>query len=234
MSDGRREHLVRFYSILDALERKLGGARTLGDCRGRMKWPPRGVYFFREPGEMRSDTGTGARIVRVGTHALKAGGKATLWGRLSTHRGQLLNGGGNHRGSIFRLIVGTALIGRHEYAFPTWGDKQSAAKDIRAGEVELEQAVSTVIRNMPFLWISIADEPGPDSLRGKIERNSIALLSNFAKPRLDPPSPQWLGHHCDRALVRASGLWNQDHVDKSYDPGFLDDLEQLVAQMEKA
>ena len=39
-----------------------------------MKWPARGVYFFREAGESRSDTGEGLRVVRVGTHALKAGG----------------------------------------------------------------------------------------------------------------------------------------------------------------
>lgn len=234
MEKKRREHLVGFYLILDELERRIGGARTLGDCRGRMDWPPRGIYFFREAGERRSDTGTGPRIVRVGTHALKAGGSTTLWNRLSAHRGQLRSGGGNHRGSIFRLIVGTALIGRDGHNFPTWGEGNSAAKDVRAAEVELERAVSEVIRKMPFLWLSIGDEPGPDSLRGKIERNSIALLSNSNKAPLDPPSVQWLGHRCDRDRVRASGLWNQNHVDESYDPGFLDDLEMLVAEMRRA
>jgi hypothetical protein len=53
-----------------------------------MKWPARGVYFFREAGESRSDTGEGLRVVRVGTHALKAGGSTTLWSPLSTHRGR--------------------------------------------------------------------------------------------------------------------------------------------------
>lgn len=233
MSDERLRDLVRFYSIMDRLEQVIGGTRVLGDCRGRMVWPQRGVYFFHEIGEARSDTGIGPRIVRVGTHALKAGGSTTLWGRLSTHRGQVRRGGGNHRGSIFRLIVGTALIARDGQRFPTWGEGSSAAKDIKASEVELERAVSQVICKMPFLWLSISDEPGPDSMRGKIERNSIALLSNFNKAPLDSPSPQWLGHHCDRERVRASGLWNQNHVDESYDPGFLSDLEMLVTQMEK-
>jgi hypothetical protein len=46
-------------------------------------WPfglaePR-VYFFRESSEDRSDTGEGPRVVRVGTHALKAGARTTLW-----------------------------------------------------------------------------------------------------------------------------------------------------------
>ena len=97
MSDRRLQDLIRFYSILNPLEKTIGGARALADCRGRMKWPARGVYFFREAGENRSDTGEGPRVVRVGTHALKAGGSTTLWGRLSTHRGQLRSGGGNHR-----------------------------------------------------------------------------------------------------------------------------------------
>jgi hypothetical protein len=119
--------------------------------------------------------------VRVGTHALKAGGSTTLWGRLSTHRGQVRSSDGNHRGSIFRLIVGKALIGRDGCKFPTWGEGNSAAKEIRAAEVELERAVSKVIGKMPFLWLSIGDEPGPDSLRGRIERNSIALLNNFKR-----------------------------------------------------
>ncbi|HEX8828731.1 MAG TPA: hypothetical protein VF778_11510 [Xanthobacteraceae bacterium] len=128
MSNERLQDLVHFYSILDRLEQVIGGARTLGECRGHMDWPGRGVYFFREAGESRSDTGTGPRIVRVGTHALKAGGSTTLWGRLSTHRGQVRSGGGNHRGSIFRLIVGKALIGRDGDKFPTWGEGSSAAK----------------------------------------------------------------------------------------------------------
>jgi hypothetical protein len=66
----------------------------------------------------------------------------------------------------------------------------------------------------------IDDPPSRTSLRGYIERNSIALLSNLGKPQLDPPSPGWLGRSCDRGKgrVKASGLWNQNHVDESYDP----------------
>jgi hypothetical protein len=87
MSDRRLQDLIRFYSIPNQLEKMVGGARALANCRGRMKWPARGVYFFREAGETRSDTGEGPRVVRVGTHARKAGGAATLWSRLSAHRG---------------------------------------------------------------------------------------------------------------------------------------------------
>jgi hypothetical protein len=110
--DNRLAQLRRFYGLLAQLETTIGGARRLGDTSGRTGWPQRSVYFFREPGESRTDSGTGPRIVRVGTHALKLGSATSLWNRLSQHRGRLASGGGNHRGSIFRLIVGAALIRR--------------------------------------------------------------------------------------------------------------------------
>jgi len=197
-----------------------------------MNWPRRGVYFFREQGEERSNSGRGPRIVRVGTHALKENGGTALWTRLSQHRGRVKSGSGNHRGSIFRLIVGTSLIARRGYEFPTWGNGNSAASDIRAGEATLEREVSLVIGSMPFLWLTIDDEAGPESLRGFIERNSIALLSNYRKEPLDPPAGGWLGRHCDRERVRNSGLWNSNHVDEGYDPAFLDTLERLIEETE--
>jgi len=230
MPDDRQGHLTRFYTILDALEKRTGGARTLAQCSGRLDWPARGVYFFREAGETRSETGIGPRIVRVGTHALKAGSSTRLWNRLSQHRGKG-SGGGNHRGSIFRLIVGTSLMARDNRTVTTWGRGNSATSTIVASEDAFECEVSAVIRHMPFLWLRIDDDPGPDSLRGYIERNSIALLSNYQKPPLDPPTAQWLGRHCDRAKVRESGLWNSNHVDEGYDPTFLDQMEKLVSAM---
>jgi hypothetical protein len=229
MIEGRREHLLRFYSILDKLESSVGGARTLADCSRRMDWPDRGVYFFRESGQTRTDTGVGPRIIRVGTHGLKTGSGTKLWTRLSQHKGQLATGAGNHRGSIFRLIVGAALIKQRGYDFPTWGQGNTARADVRTGERILECEVSQTIGRMPFLWIAIEDETGPESLRGYIERNSIALLSNYNKPPLDPPSQDWLGRYCDRERVRNSGLWNSNHVDESYDPAFLDALDRLIS-----
>jgi hypothetical protein len=98
------------------------------------------------------------------------------------------------------------------------------------GEHSLECEVSKVIGCMPFLWLAIGDDAGPDSLRGYIERNSIALLSNYKKHPLDPASGAWLGHHCDRERVRSAGLWNSNHVEESYDPAFLADLHRLVSE----
>jgi hypothetical protein len=70
----------RFYELLDALAAKHGGPRNLAVASGRMAWPHRGVYFFFEPGEARVGSGAGQRVVRVGTHALKAGAQSSLWG----------------------------------------------------------------------------------------------------------------------------------------------------------
>ena len=199
-----------------------------------MKWPKRGVYFFMEPGEVRAETGDGPRIVRVGTHALKTGAKTKLWSRLKQHKGTASSGGGNHRGSIFRLIVGTTLIQKEDLDYPTWGKGGTAPREVRKLEQPLERKVSTIIGDMPFLWLAIEDEPGPDSLRGYIERNAIALLSNYnhEKHPTDSSSQSWLGRYCDREKVRISGLWNSNHVDEDYDSAFLDVLARLIDEME--
>jgi hypothetical protein len=157
-----------------------------------------------------------------------------LWNRLSQHRGSVRSGGGNHRGSIFRLIVGAALISRDSHEFPNWGSGSTAPPLIRDDEVPLEREVSRVIGSMPFLWVAVDDQPGQENARGYIERNSIALLSNHQKPALDPPSALWLGRHCNRERVRSSGLWNSNHVDERYDPDFINQFAALVSKMEHA
>ncbi|MBK0399062.1 hypothetical protein H0I76_07665 [Limibaculum sp. M0105] len=225
----RLEDLRRFYALMDELERRVGGKRILAECHGRLSWPERGVYFFFEEGEDRSGSGRGPRVVRVGTHALKAGSGTTLWKRLSQHRGQARSGGGNHRGSIFRLIVGTALMARDGHVSPNWDNRHSSAsREVRGAELTMERAVSVVIGAMPFLWLPVEDDAGPQSGRGIIERGSIALLSDWGKEPIDPPSDRWLGHHCNRPRVRGSGLWNSNHVDESYEVSYLDALERYI------
>lgn len=225
--------LIRFYELFTRLEQNVGGKRLLSQCNGRMSWPSRGVYFFFEPGEDRSDSGTGARVVRVGTHGLKAGSRASLWNRLSAHGGTAH--GGNHRGSIFRLLVGAAIKGSGGLdGVDSWGvgrDMPTAAhllglaiEQIKASEAPLEKKVSDRIRAMPLLWLRVEDDTGPKSHRGAIERNSIALLSSRRQP-FDPPSGNWLGAKSESKLVRSSGLWNNRHVDEIHDSEFLDLLE---------
>ncbi len=230
----------RFYELLDDLELRLGGARVLADCNGRMNWPERGVYFFHEPGEVRAGARGGRRVARVGTHALTAKSRSTLWRRLAQHRGTARTGGGNHRGSIFRLLIGVALTRCDHLAVPTsWGkgnDPGAAGRqlgmsraDVKRAEAELEARVSRYIGTMPFLWLNVADVPGPESERGVIERNAIALLSVH-----HDQTTNWLGLYSDRNRVRRSGLWNNKHVGESWDPSFLDLMEEWIEKTEPA
>jgi len=222
--------LDRFYVALGRLAALPGQGRPLHTHTGRFPWPARGVYFFQEPGERRAQEDV-PRIVRVGTHALTAGSKSHLWGRLRAHRGSV-DGRGNHRGSIFRLHVGAAMLRRDGAAarFNTWGVGQSAPRAVRDSEVAHEKRVSAHIGQMPVLWVDVPDDPGPQSARGYLERNAIALLSNMLNPA-DPPSAAWLGRQSSRQEIRDSGLWNLNHVREAYEPRFLDHLEELVDQM---
>jgi hypothetical protein len=104
-------------------------------------------------------------------------------------------------------------------------------EELRAAEVPVEQAVSAIIGDMPFVWLNVGDEAGPESLRGLIERNTIALLSSYKRAPIDPPSAQWLGHHTGREKMSQSGLWNARHVDQDYDPAFLNMMAQFIEQM---
>jgi hypothetical protein len=119
---------------------------------------------------------------------------------------------------------------RRGYSFPTWGVGNSASTEVRTAERALEREVSEVIGAMPFLWLAVEDRAGPKSERGYIERNAIALLSNYNKIPIDPPSDNWLGRDCDRERVRASGLWNQNHVEENYDPAFLDRFDGFISR----
>ena len=244
----RRADTARFYALLARIEHGVGGRRQLVDCDGRMGWPERGVYFFFGPGERRRLAGGGDRVVRVGTHALKTGSRTALWSRLSQHRGRAGTGIGNHRGSVFRGLVGRALARRGDCPLPpTWkrgtddprnrsGTTSTVARQfgmttaqVNAGEADLERRVTAHIGRMPFLWLSVPDASGPESARGRVERGAIGLLSHYTAPADDPPSAHWLGNHSDRERIRESGLWNSNHVDEPYDPAFLDEMERLIA-----
>lgn len=230
--------LERFYTILSQLETAGPQGLRLDSYNGRSPFPGRGVYFFREPGEYRLTKPNTMRIVRVGTHAVSKNSKSTLWGRLRTHLGTRI-GGGNHRGSIFRLHVGAAMLARDGVPVPTWGVGSSAPPALRASveaqgaEAACERKVSEYIGAMTVLWVDVPDEPGPNSLRAVIERNAIALLSNSFSP-IETASANWLGSHSPRDSIRRSTLWNLNHVDQTYDPHFLDDLEAAVERTGKS
>lgn len=221
--------LEQLYQLLAQLEDGLGGKRILGQCNGSMEWPCRGVYFFFEPGELRSGASDVQRVVRVGTHGLQAGTQSTLWGRLHDHRGYE-DGGGNHRGSVFRKHVGAALLNEEGTAesLQTWGVGSSATPQVTADEHAWEVTVSGRLGNMSLLWLDVPDDPGPGSARGVIESNSIALLSTTGN-EVDFASGSWLGNWSSADAIQESGLWNVCHTADAYDPEFLEVLEDYVS-----
>jgi hypothetical protein len=220
-------HVERFYELLDDLARKTGGPRHLGKCCGRDTWPDRGIYFFFEPGEMRRFKSARQRVVRVGTHAIREGEQSKLWTRLRGHRGSVRTGGGNHRGSIYRLHAGMAIMAREGLVQPaTWSVKKVPAA-AKLSERDMERRVSDYLATTTLLWLNVDDAPGPKCDRATIEKNAIGMLT---KPGgiIDVPSPDWLGRDSAREPIRVSGLWNVDHVGEPYDPTFLDVMEKHV------
>jgi len=143
------------------------------------------------------------------------------------------SGSGNHRGSIFRLHLGHALLNKENCTIPTWGVGSVAPPELRSdlvaqeAEATWEKKVSDRIGAMTILWVDVPDEPSAASMRAYIERNAIALLSNHHSP-IAPASEAWLGRHSAREEIRTSLLWNLKHVNKEYDPAFLDVLEQAI------
>ena len=217
--------LDAFYELLDVLATH-NGLHRLGDIVSRIDVPQRGVYFFLDSKEPRRGRDAAFRVVRVGTHALIRGAKSTMIGRLRQHRGQP-GRGGDHRGSIFRLHVGGAILKRTGVDLPSWGTGLARGSGVPEAEVEHERRVSRYLAELHVVTLGIADEPGPTSLRGYVERNAIALLAS-AGGEVDPPSPNWLGRSARTEAIVTSGLWNVNHVDESVDVRFVDQLEALV------
>ena len=72
----RDRDVERLYQALRRLEAGVGGKRLMSKCSGQQVWPKSGVYFFFEPGELRTNKDE-SRVVRVGTHGVSRGSKST-------------------------------------------------------------------------------------------------------------------------------------------------------------
>jgi hypothetical protein len=225
----RLAHMDRFYALLTrVIALNISPSHKLSKQTTASVRHKRGIYFFFEDGESRMTSPFQSRVVRVGTHAVSQGSKATLWNRLRTHRGGA-DGRGNHRGSIFRLHVGESLIrrGELESSFSSWGRGQSASSEVRLSEEEIELAVSEHIGEMQVAWLEVPDGASADSDRGYLERNFIALLAGPSGP-LDLPSGSWLGRWSTREAVTNSGLWNVNHVYETFDATSLGIFERYI------
>lgn len=215
----RRADLRRFYSLMRRLERNIGDRLVLGEAE-RADCPPRGVYFFFESGERRSGSGTGDRVVRVGSHNLNPGERTTLWTRIYSHKGAD-RPTGRQSGSVFRSRVGNAICRRNRRLGP-----RNWPTDAHRGDAaRIERLINERMWPMTVLLLPV----GRRADRNDIEQNAIMLLSEYGiEDPIDPASDNWLGRYCDRVEVRKSGLWQSDYVDYEYEPEFLDLLEEYV------
>lgn len=225
--------LSRLCDTVARLRAAQGGAQLLPSVTGIRNLPRRGVYFFVDPSE--PPFLGHARIVRVGTHAVSAGSKSTLKQRLAQHRGKVSEAGGNHRGSIFRLLVGEALIEKGVVgACPSWGrnitrSAAAAASNVSPAalttvEMPVEGSVSEYLSRLEVVYVAVDDEPGKKSARGAIERGAISLLAEGMRRGLIEAGENWLGRWSRRKTVRESGLWNQNHVGEPWSEDFLEVL----------
>ncbi len=214
----RRADLRRFYGLMRRLER-LDRRHLLGELQEE-DCPSRGVYFVFEDGEVRSGSGNGDRVVRIGSHALGGGQSTSLWSRLRKHKGAD-EPQGYQDGSVFRSRVGNAICRKNPRLGP-----ENWPRDRQRGDIpRIEQSINRHMRPMTVLLLPV----GRRTHRDYIESNAIALLSEYRREHpIDPASDGWLGHHCNREMLRESGLWQSNHVANEYDPGFLDLLEDYV------
>jgi len=224
-----------FYDLLNKLE-NLFPKRTLSQLTSK-ELPEQGVYFFFETNEKRQESNE-LRVVRVGTHAAQSGSKATLYDRLSKHRGTVKGGGGKHRSSVQRELIGDSFINKLQIAknYPNWAIRShKSIKETLVGEIDLEIKISNyIVENMPFISLAVPGKSGKDNLRSYIEKNSIALLSNYEKTqKVNPPSRDWLGYHSSSELVKQSGLWNRQYVNlTTIDGDFYAIFEELISKMQ--
>ena len=106
-------------------------------------------------------------------------------------------GGGNHRGSIFRLHVGTALLTSGDWpeeARASRGSGNTAKGRLREDEYSVEVAVSQHIGSMPFLWIAVDDETTAWLERWSpklhdLDRSTLYRIVGQLKLRADLRSP---------------------------------------------
>ena len=86
----------------------------------------------------------------------------------------------------------------------SWLDRHGPRPGQADQEAWTEEATSTYIGAMPFLWLAVEQRDD----RGCVERNSVALTSRLADG-LDQPSAGWLGHDAAHTQISQSGLWNR-------------------------
>lgn len=187
------------------LHRLVAERRRFEPPFGDPRMPTHGVYFIFEAGE----PGHGVdRIVRIGTHT---GSRSVLADRLREH---FINA--NKDRSIFRKNIGRALLNKASDPFLVDWDKDLTTRSSRAlhcHEINLakQEAVEKQVTEYmlsAFQVTSIACAPDG---RRSLEAN---LISTVANCRECVASASWLGRYSPLALIRDTGLWQVQGVQR--------------------
>jgi hypothetical protein len=204
----RQQFIDQFYKLLGLLIQQNNGYKFLSNPIVGL--PTKGVYFFFEEGIYRNNSTT-HKVMRVGTHSTQGENNTTLTQRLRQHKGNLRNGGGNHRGSVYRKHVGHALINLNGLndIYPNWGVGNHANQIIIQNELPHEITTSNIIRQYPFTYLKVPTFQE----RSLIEKCSIEILSNSNQGlQIDVPHINWLGFSAQNPLISNSHLWNVHYV----------------------
>ncbi len=214
-----REDYTRFYHCIDKLHDKFGEI-TFKDIKGK-DLPEKGVYFIFEPAEFRYKTKK-LRVVRVGTHQVQKKSHATLKDRLVKHTR-------SHKTSAFRRLLGVSLASEASYDKTLIEDWYRDHKLDLVTEKNIKELVSEHIDKMSILYVKILDDSSKYSDRAYIESNSIGLLSQANKKKIDKPTKEWLGSVLgSKDEVRESRLWIVKDYRYPYESKFLDVFERYV------
>jgi hypothetical protein len=167
--------------------------------------PSNGVYVFFEKGETGHD---GDRIVRVGTHY----GDGNLVARLNEHFIKE-----NKDRSVFRKTIGKALLAHDKDPFLAQWSIDRTNKAVREDpwrQVDLRrlQQVERKVTQRIQGYFSFVIIPVPQNLdRHALEATLVATAAQCSACR---PSSTWLGLHSPNEKIRASGLWQVQHLDQ--------------------
>jgi len=183
------------------------------------KTPPKnlpldGVYAFFERGEKCRINGRKVkRIVRVGINEQDGNFRK----RIRQHYGNVNSLMGHTTGSVFRNLVGGALLRKaKDRRWKRWVDKIGSFPDV-------EKKVSAQLRrNFTFVCFRLNTQTG----RHRVEKGLIGLLA-CCSPHA--PSKRWLGYHAADERVQESCLWNRNYTKpKAIDLSWFDQFKRAV------
>ncbi len=205
--------------ICKTVHRELGG---LLSRKGRVGYgvPKNGLYFWYEENEL--GHGGKQRITRVGTHQKQD----RLPARINEHFG------GVREGSVFRKHLGGVLIKLNREPEPeikAWYKRRKEnSRFIDPKFKYYEEEVTNQAKDSSYRVLKVDDSND----RLQLEEKLIALFSHC---EACPPSKKWLGNYAYRKEIRASGLWNINHVhsDNEFTRSDLPRLLQLVDKTRK-